>query len=123
MEMEEIQMNITQTFYDKIAAQYDKLFLDWQSTTHEQAVTLDGIKMKVRNVLIKGRDFLTMLTAAALVVCLVSGCGSSAGTHADITRLDDEVYLYYMDYSKDYYGKDVMDAMRKVGFITTKRKR
>ena len=59
--------------------------------------------MKVRNVLIKGRDFLTMLTAAALVVCLVSGCGSSAGTHADITRLDDEGYLYYMDYSKDYY--------------------
>jgi len=22
-----------------------------------------------------------------------------------------------MDYTKDYYGKDVMDAMRKVGFI------
>lgn len=36
-------MNITQTFYDKMAAQYDKLFLDWQSTTREQAVILDKL--------------------------------------------------------------------------------
>ena len=79
--------------------------------------------MNARNVLIKKKEFLEILTAIALIICLLSGCGSSAGTHADITRLDDEGYLYYMDYSKDYYGKDVMDAMRKVGFITTKRKR
>lgn len=36
-------MNITQTFYDNLAAQYDKLFLDWQSVTQEQAVMLSGI--------------------------------------------------------------------------------
>ena len=36
-------MNIVQTFYDKMAAQYDKLFSDWQATTHEQAVILDKI--------------------------------------------------------------------------------
>ncbi len=36
-------MNITQTFYDKIAFQYDKLFLDWQSATKEQAVILDKL--------------------------------------------------------------------------------
>lgn len=36
-------MNITQTFYDNMANQYDKLFLDWQSTTREQAVILDRI--------------------------------------------------------------------------------
>ena len=30
-------MDITQTFYDNLASQYDKLFLDWQATTHEQA--------------------------------------------------------------------------------------
>lgn len=36
-------MSITQTFYDKLASQYDKLFLDWQSTTHEQAVILDRL--------------------------------------------------------------------------------
>ena len=36
-------MDITQTFYDNMAAQYDKLFLNWQSTTQEQAVILDRI--------------------------------------------------------------------------------
>ena len=36
-------MDITQTFYDSLAPQYDKLFLDWNVTTHEQAVILDRI--------------------------------------------------------------------------------
>ena len=36
-------MDITQTFYNNIASQYDKLFLDWQSTTHEQALILERI--------------------------------------------------------------------------------
>ena len=36
-------MDIIQTFYDNLASQYDKLFLDWQSATHEQAVILDGL--------------------------------------------------------------------------------
>ena len=36
-------MSITQTFYDNLASQYDKLFLDWQDTTQEQAVILDKI--------------------------------------------------------------------------------
>ena len=36
-------MNITQNFYDKMAAQYDKLFFDWQATTDEQAVILNEI--------------------------------------------------------------------------------
>ena len=36
-------MNITQTFYDNLASQYDKLFLDWQSATEEQALILDKI--------------------------------------------------------------------------------
>ena len=36
-------MSIIQTFYDSLASQYDKLFLDWQSTTKEQAVMLDRI--------------------------------------------------------------------------------
>ena len=37
--------------------------------------------------------------------------------HAAVTRLDDDGYLYYMDYTKDYYGSEVMDAMRKIGYI------
>ncbi len=36
-------MDITQSFYDDMATQYEKLFLDWQSSTHEQAVILDAI--------------------------------------------------------------------------------
>ena len=36
-------MDITQIFYDSMASQYDKLFLDWNSTTHEQAIILDRI--------------------------------------------------------------------------------
>ena len=36
-------MDITQTFYDNMATQYDKLFLDWQATTREQAVILNKI--------------------------------------------------------------------------------
>ena len=36
-------MDITQTFYDNLASQYDKLFLDWQSTTQEQAVILNRL--------------------------------------------------------------------------------
>lgn len=36
-------MDITQTFYDNLASYYDKLFLDWQSTTREQAVILNDL--------------------------------------------------------------------------------
>ena len=36
-------MSITQTFYDNLASQYDKLFFDWQATTQEQAVILDKL--------------------------------------------------------------------------------
>ena len=36
-------MDITQTFYDNMASQYDKLFLDWNATTQEQAVIMNKI--------------------------------------------------------------------------------
>lgn len=36
-------MSIIQTFYDNLASQYDKLFLDWNVTTQEQAVILDKL--------------------------------------------------------------------------------
>lgn len=36
-------MDITQTFYDNMASQHDKIFLDWNATTHEQAAILDRI--------------------------------------------------------------------------------
>ena len=39
-------MNITQTFYDNLATQYDKLFLDWQAATQKQAVILQKLFQK-----------------------------------------------------------------------------
>ena len=33
-------MNITQTFYNSLASEYDKLFYDWRSATQEQALML-----------------------------------------------------------------------------------
>ena len=36
-------MNIIQTFYDKMASQYDKLFLDWEASTREQAEILHTV--------------------------------------------------------------------------------
>ena len=36
-------MNITQTFYDHLAPQYDKLFQDWQAATAEQAAILQTL--------------------------------------------------------------------------------
>ena len=38
-----MSMDITQTFYNNLAATYDKLFSDWQTTTREQAVLLDKL--------------------------------------------------------------------------------
>ena len=36
-------MDIIQTFYDNLASQYDKLFLDWHATTKEQSLILDKL--------------------------------------------------------------------------------
>ncbi len=36
-------MDIIQTFYDNMASQYEKLFLDWQAATREQAEILDKL--------------------------------------------------------------------------------
>ena len=36
-------MDITQTFYNHMASHYDKLFRDWNATTHEQAAILERI--------------------------------------------------------------------------------
>ena len=36
-------MSIVQTFYNSLACDYDKLFLDWEKTTREQAIILDKI--------------------------------------------------------------------------------
>ena len=59
-------MDITQTFYDSMASEYDKLFSDWQATTHEQAVILDRI--------FRGNGF----DSAASVLDCACGIGTQA---------------------------------------------
>ena len=44
---------------------------------------------------------------------------SQSPAQREVVRLDEEGYLYYMDYTKDYYGSDVIDALRKAELIDT----
>lgn len=73
--------------------------------------------MNKRTFLIKTVCFLTALTAIATPVHAFSFYVSDPDDHAGVKRLDDDGYLYFMDYTKDYYGPEVMDAMRKIGYI------
>ena len=64
-----------------------------------------------------------------VILMTVCGCGMSSPANVqaqlensgqrEIIRLDEDGYLYYMDYTKDYYGSEVIDALRKGGFIDT----
>ena len=73
--------------------------------------------MKNKTHLIGKEYFLT----AAIMILLVSStlfvCAYADENHDTVTRLDDDGYLYYMNYTKDYYSLEVMDAMRKIGYI------
>lgn len=70
----------------------------------------------MKNIRLK-RRMSVLILMFVLSICSVSACASEAGKHGAVIRLDDEGYLYYMDYGKDYYGSEVMEAMREVGFI------
>ena len=63
------------------------------------------------------RCFLQVILALFLIVGSLSACASGPSKDRIATRLDEEGYLYYMDYVKDYYSPEVMDAMKKIGFI------
>ena len=65
----------------------------------------------------KRASFLATLMAIVLIIIPLSGCSSEAEKHDALFRLDDDGYLYYMDYTKDYYAPEVMDAMRRIGYI------
>ena len=70
--------------------------------------------------LVKKRMIFILVTA--LLAGAFTGCAPSAGKAGTedakaLTRLDEDGYLYYMDYEKDYYSKEVMDRMREIGFV------
>jgi len=43
MKEKTVVADVTQTFYDSMASQYEKFYLDWQAATREEAVFLSGI--------------------------------------------------------------------------------
>lgn len=80
----------------------------------------DGEKMRKMDHMIWKRTnclLLTALISLSLTGGTSSFCASEAGNQSTLTRLDDSGYLYYMDYEKDYYSPEVMNAMREIGFI------
>lgn len=52
-----------------------------------------------------------------LVSVLLLTASASVAEQSAITRLDGDGYLYFMDYTRDYYSPQVIDAMRKAGII------
>jgi hypothetical protein len=81
------------------------------------AVIYDIVYNPLRTALISKVYYLTALIVITLMVISISGCASEPEKQDAVTRLDDDGYLYYMDYTKDYYGSEVMNAMRKIGYI------
>ena len=70
--------------------------------------------MKVR----KRKGFL--VTAVLLLLLMLSPltvCASEAEKQDAVIRLDDDGYLYFMDYTNDYYSPEILDAMREIGYI------
>lgn len=61
--------------------------------------------------------FPTVIMVIVLGFCSLSAGASETGKQGAVIRLDEDGYLYYMDYEKDYYGPEVMDAMRKIGYV------
>ena len=58
-----------------------------------------------------------VLMVIILILSPLTGYASEAEKQDIVIRLDDDGYLYYMDYTKDYYSPEVLDAMREIGYI------
>jgi len=67
--------------------------------------------------LTKSAHMLAAFMVIVLIFSPLSVCTSEAGGQDAVIRLDDDGYLYYMNYTKDYYSPEVMDAMRKINYI------
>ena len=65
------------------------------------------------------RRIITCVLLAVLLLCAAGAAYASSSAQREVVRLDHNGYLYYMDYTKDYYGPDVIEALKSVGFIDT----
>ena len=59
---------------------------------------------------------LFMLPALLLTSC-IGREDNLVGNSKGIRRLDEDGYLYYLDYDRDYYGSEAMAALREFGYI------
>lgn len=59
---------------------------------------------------------LFMLSAELLTSCIDKD-DNLIGNSKSLRRLDEDGYLYYLDYTRDYYGSETMEALREGGFI------
>lgn len=62
------------------------------------------------------KRLLSCLMIAVLLCAFPNALSEEPRSHS-IFRLDEEGYLYYMDYTMDYYGPEVMNALKEGGFI------
>lgn len=56
-----------------------------------------------------------MLAISVFAVVLFTGC--AVNEEKKVRRVDDQGYLYYIDYDKDYYSSEVIQRMRELGII------
>lgn len=57
-----------------------------------------------------------MLSLLLVLAMIPLPCFALAEGHS-VTKLDDDGYLYFMDYTKDYYGPHVIESMREAAII------
>lgn len=57
---------------------------------------------------------------AFLLLISMTSCGQTEPqSQKSLVRLDEDGYLYYMDYTADYYGPEVSKKLENAGFIDT----
>ena len=64
---------------------------------------------------------LIVLALCNLPALLLTSCigreDNFNGNSKGIRRLDEDGYLYYLDYTRDYYGLEAVEALREFGYI------
>ena len=58
---------------------------------------------------------LILLAISVFAVVLFIGC--AVNEEKKVRRVDDQGYLYYIDYDKDYYSSEVIQRMRELEII------
>ena len=57
------------------------------------------------------KKYISMILVLALSILVIPALGE------EIRRIDNDGYLYFMDYTDDYYSMKVMDSLQRVGYI------